>query len=71
MKNITIQLSLIFALALPGLVYSQSSNWDQEHLHIYFHRYWYYRYRLINDFMVVGNNMTSTYSFDNFKNTMI
>ncbi len=71
MKNITIKIILFFFLALPYLGYSQSTNWDQIHLHIYNKRYWYYRWRLINDFMVVGTNNSSTYSFDNLKNTMI
>lgn len=69
MKNLTVKLSLIIVLALPGSGYGQSTNWDKEHLQIYNHRYWYYRYRLINDFMVLGTNNSSAYSFDNTKNT--
>ncbi len=70
MKNLIINISLLVCLIYTDFAYSQSLN-DQDHLHIYNHRYWYYRWRLINDFMVVGNNMTSTYSFNNLKNTMI
>ncbi len=71
MKTRAIKLVLIFVMAFSFFGHSQSTNWDQIHLHIYNKRYWYYRYRLINDFMVVGNNMTSTYSFDNLKNSLI
>ncbi len=70
MKNLLIKLSLIFIMAFPCLGHGQSNN-DQDHLHIYNKRYWYYRYRLINDFMVVGTNNSSADSFDNTKNTMI
>ncbi len=72
MKNLIIKITLIFILVFPGIVFGQSNIYEnQDHLHIYNKRYWYYRYRLINDFMVVGTNNSSAYSFDNTKNTMI
>ena len=47
MKKIILNISLLLCLIFSNFAYSQSLN-DQDHLQVYNHRYWYYRYRLVN-----------------------